>query len=394
MAIISVGQENSAFFMQEGNDPNKAGKFLSFNPTTNEYERVSYKEMAARAKEEAVDNTPTKAGSYMGDTIGDVMKMGTSEGTASLSRATLGSTPSGSIHMAATGFGTALSIKDILATSSQINTPIGALMTALSGWDTYSSTTKGLTRAEVFEQAKTPGATVADVLAAYNQEPSWKDYAKAALGLGVAVVTGNVPGVVGSALNVGSTISADIEAEQALTRAGAMERSAASSTQPMYGGYGYVNTVANFNARQQANMEAASTDSRTPTYTTISDVMKGASVSTSFSESRKSGYDTITAYRDDSGDVISRTDFSEGGSFSQNISENQRTAERRAEEGYTPSTSAERRGIDTTRENKPSRPSVFGLGGSSGGSSGGDFGVGGIGYGEAGSVGHGGGIGL
>jgi hypothetical protein len=374
MAITSVGQTNSAFYTDEGVDPSQAGSFLSFNPNTNTYEYSSYEKMIESTTEDFVKNTSSSAPS----TIGDVMKFGSSAGTSSLTEAVSPAVgKQGSVHQAALGFNTALSIKDVLQTASMAD----PLSLGLTGYGLYSDTVTGLQRTEILDRAAAPTATIADMLAAYEQAPSWTDYAKNALGIGLNAVTGNVPGLIGAGLNLASTISAEAQAAGALESAGAMERQAAATGATMTGGFGFVNTAANFADQQAKNLAAASTETRTPTSVTIADVLAGASVSTSFSQNRTGGFDTVTASRNEAGDVVSRTDFGGGGSMSQNVSENQRTQERRDQEGYTGSSAADRRG-DTGRDGGSSGSSSgsagqgSSLGGDSGGQVGGDSGWG------------------
>lgn len=341
MAIKSVGQEHSSFFVEESVDPTTyGGTFLSYNPETNTYEQVGYQEMLERT--EVPDAATGRT-----ETIGDFFKR--SEGRGGRSP-----TPSpsiqedlpGSIHRAAAGFSAFNTVADVMQTAS-MTSPFGLAMTAYEGW---TGLEEGMGRAATFEAAAEPTASIPEKLAAFGQKPGLFDIAKDVAITGLSAFTGNLLGAASGALGVASGISGRIEAEEALQAAGAMERQAAVTGAPTFGGFGYVNTVADFMAQQEVNMQAAATQttqlaSIDPVGQTLSDVMGGWSGSTSFSSSRDGGFDTTTTFRDSSsGDVYSRTDFSGGGSFSQNISENQRTAERRSEEGYTGSTSSDRRG--------------------------------------------------
>lgn len=260
MAITSIGQETSAFYTDAGVDPNTAGSFLSFNPGTGEYEYVGYQEMVERSSPD-VTTTPSTP------TIGDIFRQ-SSTGSSPLTGgpySPVRDTPlEGNVHMAATGFGTAMTISDVLQSGKMMG-PLGLGLTVYEG---YTGFTEGVARAEAFEQAKAPDATIADMMSAFEHKPSIFDYAKDALGVGLSLFTGNIPGVVAAGIGLASTISAGQESQEAFERARDMSLEQTAEIGALQEQYGIGPTAAtemqqrqaDFQRQTKANLEAASTE--------------------------------------------------------------------------------------------------------------------------------------
>lgn len=219
--------------------------YLSYNPDTNTYDRVGYQEYVDRLSA-LPDVRP--------NTIGDVLIQGQGGSFGRNPSPALGTGVQGSLHDIAAGFSGVSTIMDVLQASSS---PTAALLSGIEG---FTNVKEGLTRAETLDRATTPNATVADMLAAYNAQPGWTDYALDALGVVTGALTGNVIGTVASGLNLASNIKAEVDAAEHLQSAAALEQQAAITGQPTFGGFGHVNTAANFQEQQAANLAAAQTD--------------------------------------------------------------------------------------------------------------------------------------
>jgi hypothetical protein len=296
--------------------------FLSYDPTINDFVWVESEEDIFWGPEAAqVSSVPGAA-----TTIKQVL-----EGTGGVSPASELLQTEGSIFRGVAGLKGFNTVREVLMAPSSL---IGKIVSGAEGVTEYR---KDVSRAEVFERAASPTATVNDMLRASQLEPTLLDYGKAGLMVGLDLFTGNLGGLaLGSGPGLAATFAADVQASQALEKAGTLEQESISTGTPAFGTIGGVNTVANFLANQQANLAAARVDSEPTTFAPLT-----ASQTTS---SIISGATGDVRSVDSRGDTISRTEFSGGGSFEQNISENRRTQERRESEGYTGSTAADRRG--------------------------------------------------
>lgn len=250
MAIKSVGQTNSAFFVEDSVDPTTfGGQFLSYNPETNSFEYVGYEEMLAQSSSDA--SSPQTVKDFFERGVGGEAY------TSDLPDIPTTGTGGGSIHRAATGFSAFNTVVDVLTA------PVDAFGLATTVYEGVTGFNEGMTRAEVFEQAQSPRATVADKLAAYQQKPSWTDYASDLVIGGLSLFTGQFKSALGAGLGLGSTVSAEIESDRALTEAGQLERLGYASgfTPAQVSGFsGYQQTIADFMAQQEANLQAAAVE--------------------------------------------------------------------------------------------------------------------------------------
>jgi hypothetical protein len=160
-------------------------------------------------------------------------------------------------------------------------------MTAYEGITDYNT---GMARSETFAQAQKPEATIQDKLAAYQQAPSWTDYAKDLAVGGLGIFTGQFKSVMGAGLGLASTVSADFEASAALEEAGKMERLGYASglTPSQVSGFtGYQQALADFASNQEANLAAAQTDTEPTTFApstargTIAEMLSSATTTAS-----------------------------------------------------------------------------------------------------------------
>jgi len=337
--------------------------FLSYDPSTNDFVWVESEEDIFFGVEKPSVPIP-----IAGTSIKDIMRGTGGSGTPPTSGLPQ---VGGSIFRAAAGFKAFGTVKDVLSA------PVSPIGLAFSAFEGVSEFKKGIQRAEVFEQADKPTATVGDLLAASNLEPTLLDYGKNLLGIGLDLFTGNVAGLaLGSGPQLATTIAADFKASESLEKAGQLEQEIISKGIPAEGTIGYINTIANFKEMQAANLAAASTateeeGARLASLTPVQDIIN-STISQGVSTRSGGLSDKKTIYeRTSSGDLIQRDNFSGGGSFSQNLSENQRTQERRESEGHTGSTAAQRRG--TSGSEMSSGDFGGGSGGFSGGSGAGGF---------------------
>lgn len=230
------------------------GNFLSFNPQTNTYERVSYEQMLEDMK---TVPEPIPVSQPRPRTIGDVFSH---RGGPSVAGPT--GTVTGSVHTAATGLGTAISIADVLRTGSMMG-PLGLFGT---GYSTFTGFTEGVQRAETFERASRPDATIGDMMAAVEERPSAWDIVRDIGLTALSLATGNIPGAVAGALSTASTVSARTEADEALERATEMAHAQQQEIGRVHEELGLPAAVSaeiaqrSFAEQQAASLAAASTE--------------------------------------------------------------------------------------------------------------------------------------